>query len=166
MAIVQRGSKVYATIKDLPVVTAISDGMKFIMQGDEGTILADYADLSIDLDHTTFGQTFMDMVNLTGTIEEFVTEVESKITDFENSLTNMETKVEEHNADIEALKYFVRLIALGPEKENAADEDAAKEKFGENTPEFNAWKEIYDSLRIKDKEVTEDSFFATYNLVS
>lgn len=161
MAIVQKGSRVYATIKDLPTVTSITDGMKFIMQADEGTVLADFSDMSVDLDHTTFGKTFIDIVNMTGSIESFVSEVENKINEFETSLNNMEGNVQQNSYDMEAVKYFLRLITIGPEEGSAGktDLDAAAIKFGENSETYNAFKKIYEDLQLP-----SESFFNDYNL--
>lgn len=161
MAIVQSGSKVYATIKDLPVVTSVSDGMQFIMQADEGTVLVDYSDMSVDLDHTTFGQTFLDMVNLTGTIETFVSEVDGKLSEYETKLTNMETNVQQNTYDLEAIKYLIRLISIGPEQgsEGKTDLDAAATKFGENSETYNAFQKIYN-----DMQLPEETFYNDYNL--
>lgn len=166
MAIVQRGSKVYATIKDLPVVTALSDGMKFIMQADEGTVLVDYADLSVDLDHTTFGQTFMDMVNLTGTIEEFVNEVEAKIEDFDKKVETMSETIKQNSADIEALKYFIRLITAGPYQKGGLDDADAQNTFGVDTTEYKAWQSIYNNA-IKETGLGDSGkFYGDFNLIS
>lgn len=54
-------NKVYVNIEDLTENMGISNGDRFIVQTDGGTVLFDYENLRIDLEHTTFGTAFSDL---------------------------------------------------------------------------------------------------------
>lgn len=76
MAITNVGkNRVYASIKDLPENQSIVDGDRIIIDTEEGTCLIDYANLKIDLAHTTFGNQFSEMVNYTSVVNAFVTQM-------------------------------------------------------------------------------------------
>jgi len=76
MAITNVGkNRVYASIKDLPENQSIVDGDRIIIDTEEGTCLVDYSNIKIDLDHTTFGTQFSEMVNFTSTVNAFVTQM-------------------------------------------------------------------------------------------
>ena len=76
MAITNVGkNRVYASIKDLPENQKIVDGDRIIIDTEEGTCLVDYSNLKIDLEHTTFGDQFSDMVSYTSTVTSFISQI-------------------------------------------------------------------------------------------
>lgn len=76
MAVTNVGkNRVYASIKDLPENQSILDGDKIIVDTDTGTCLIDYSNFKIDLEHTTFGQQFYDVVDLATSSANFIEQV-------------------------------------------------------------------------------------------
>lgn len=61
MAIQKEGNKVYANIDDLPRLSAIRDGDRFLIQTSTGTNLLDFQSFLITLDNTTFKSQFNEM---------------------------------------------------------------------------------------------------------
>lgn len=158
MSIVQRGSKVYASIKDLPVVTSVTDGMKFIMHTEDGTVLADYADVSVDLDHTTFGQTFRNMLDLTNSIQTFIDTVTSQITEFDEKVDEIKRDTKVNTDTAAALKVFIRMISTGT---NGLDDPSFAKNYLEGDA-LEIWNSIYDNLNIEPS--LKDKFFSDFNL--
>lgn len=61
MAIEKEGNKTYAKIPDLPSITDIRDGDKFIVQTPSGTSLLDFNSLLIPLDNVSFKTQFEEL---------------------------------------------------------------------------------------------------------
>lgn len=61
MAIEKEGNKTYAKIPDLPSITDIRDGDKFIVQTPSGTSLLDFSSLLIPLDNVSFKAQFEEL---------------------------------------------------------------------------------------------------------
>ena len=61
MAIEKEGNKTYAKIPDLPSITDIRDGDKFIVQTPSGTFLLDFNSLLIPLDNVSFKTQFEEL---------------------------------------------------------------------------------------------------------
>lgn len=64
--------KVYASIEDLPENQKLVNGDRLLLQTEDGTALIDYENVKIDLQHTTFGDQFRNLVELSSTVESFV----------------------------------------------------------------------------------------------
>lgn len=77
MSITSVGSnKTYASINDLPENSNIADGDRFIVQTLDGdTVMVDYSSIKVDLDHTTFGAQFTEIVSFTSYATTWVDQV-------------------------------------------------------------------------------------------
>lgn len=63
MAIEKEGNKIYAKISDLPSITDVRSGDKFIVETPTGTSLLDFNSLLIPLDNVSFRHQFTEMWN-------------------------------------------------------------------------------------------------------
>lgn len=61
MAIETEGSKTYANINDLPLISNITDGDEFLVQTPTGTSRLDFSNFIITLDNCSFKSRFNDM---------------------------------------------------------------------------------------------------------
>lgn len=61
-------NKVYASIEDLPENQKLVDGDRILIQTDDGTALVDYANVKIDLNHTTFSTQITNLIEFTSTV--------------------------------------------------------------------------------------------------
>ena len=61
-------NKVYASIEDLPENQKLVDGDRILIQTDDGTALIDYANVKIDLNHTTFSTQITNLIEFTSTV--------------------------------------------------------------------------------------------------
>ena len=61
MALEKEGSKTYALISDLPLITNITDGDEILVQTTSGTARIDFTNFIIPLSNCTFQSTFNEM---------------------------------------------------------------------------------------------------------
>lgn len=102
MAITSVGkNRVYASIQDLPENQSLVDGDRILIQTDDGTALVDYANIKIDIAHTTFETQFTNMVSFTSTVTAFIEQMESQFlsmqeetTQIKNSITALQEKMD------------------------------------------------------------------------
>lgn len=114
-------NKVYTSINDLPENINISDGDRYIVQTLDGdTVLVDYASIKIDLDHTTFGAQYLDMVEFTQRATEWVTRITSEFESIEDQFTQMKQSSANLQQTVEALMVIIKLI-LGYKNAYAQD---------------------------------------------
>lgn len=133
MAYSSTGKKVYASIKDLPQYSSISDGDKIIVWNEtrDGSAVVDYADFVIDLDHTTFKSTINQVITVASDMQAFVNTATEEIEGIKETISALESTVNnELKARIKALEYIVALI-LGSNSYwlSSAGLDIIKERF-------------------------------------
>lgn len=87
-------SKVYASIEDLSENMGISNGDRFLIQTDGGTMLFDYENLKIDLEHTTFGTAFSDLQQFQSTVSDFVTQITEEFTTAQSDIALLRSDVD------------------------------------------------------------------------
>ena len=111
MAITNVGkNRVYASIKDLPENQSIVDGDRIIIDTEEGTCLVDYSNFKIDLEHTTFGEQFSEMVNYTGAVTSFMTQMETEFSTIQEETSNIKAKMEDMENMMDAVKMIIKFI--------------------------------------------------------
>ncbi len=111
MAVTNVGNKrVYASIKDLPENQKIVDGDRIIVDTEEGTCLIDYSNFKIDLDHTTFGDQFSDMVSYTSTVTAFITQMEDEFTTIKEETASIRTEVNDLTDMMDCVKLMIKFI--------------------------------------------------------
>lgn len=111
MAITNVGNnRVYASIKDLPENQSIVDGDRIIIDTEEGTCLIDYANLKIDLAHTTFGEQFSEMVNYTATVNAFVTQMEDEFSAMQEETATLNSKMKDMENMMDCVKLMIKMI--------------------------------------------------------
>lgn len=113
MAYSSYGKKVYASIKDLPQYTTIGNGDKIIIWNEtrDGAAVVDYADLLIDLDHTTFKTTVEEIITLSSNLETFVHTVTEEITGLQETVSTIEDTINnEIKSRIKALEFIIAII--------------------------------------------------------
>ena len=151
-------SKVYTSINDLPENAAIVDGDRFIVQSSDGeTALLDYSAMKINLDHTTFGTQFTEMVQFTSTVQQWVNQLTTEFNTIEEEFSEIKEEVKTVNQAIEAFKVIFKLI-MG--QRNAYSEEATREWIENRLDAYQLV--IFDEV-MKDND---PSFtFATNNLL-
>lgn len=138
-------SKVYASIEDLSENMGISDGDRFLLQTDGGTVLFDYENLRIDLEHTTFGTAFSDMQQFQSTVADFVERITDEFTTAQNDVAILRTDVNTIQSQIDSIKLMLKLI-LGY-KNGSSEESIDLEKAGLGVEGQNYMTEVYDTIR-------------------
>lgn len=158
MAITNVGNnRVYASIKDLPENQSIVDGDRIIVDNEEGQFLVDYANFKIDLDHTTFGQQFSDMVNYTASVTAFITQIEDEFSAVQQETASLNNKMEDIEEMMECVKMMMKFIMGSCTGENAKYpiEQASANLKGEGLAMFNECMAAMDG---------KDFSFSQFNL--
>lgn len=76
MAITSVGkNRAYASIEDLPENQTLVDGDRILIQTDDGTALVDFANVKIDLKHTTFETQLTSVIEFTNTVTNFIEQI-------------------------------------------------------------------------------------------
>lgn len=154
-------SKVYADIEDLSENMGISNGDRFLLQTDGGTVLFDYENLRIDLEHTTFGTAFSDMQQFQSTVAEFVGRITDEFTTAQNDVAILRTDVNTIQSQIDSIKLMLKLI-LGF-KNGSSEEAIDLEKAGLSVDGQNYMTEVYNSIR---DGIDADFSLTTNNLMN
>ena len=111
MAITNVGkNRVYASIKDLPENQSIVNGDRIIIDTEEGTCLIDYANLKIDLEHTTFGEQFSEMVSYTSTVTAFVTQMEQDFAMMQEETASLTGKMKDMEDMMDCVKLMLQMV--------------------------------------------------------
>lgn len=116
MAYSTSGSKVYASIGDLPQYSSIGNGDRVIIWNDtkEGAATVDFSDFKIDLEHCTFKATIAEMITLTNDINAFVTQTAEEIEALQEAVDEVnETINSEIRGRLKALEFIVAVILGG-----------------------------------------------------
>lgn len=110
--------KVYASIEDLPENQKLVNGDRLLLQTEDGTALVDYENVKIDLQHTTFGDQFRNLVELSSTVESFsqtlneeIESINEKISDLENSSNAIKNSLGITSSDNSSSTYTSRAVA-------------------------------------------------------
>ena len=158
MAVTNVGkNRVYASIKDLPENQSIVDGDRIIIDTEEGTCLVDYANFKIDLNHTTFGNQFSDMVNYTSTVTSFITQMEEEFSTIQEETTSLKKKMEDLESMMDCTKLMIQFIMGTCSGENTKYplNQAAANLSGRGLTMFNECMAAMDG---------KDFSFSRYNL--
>lgn len=111
MAITNVGkNRVYASIKDLPENQKLVDGDRIIIDTEEGTCLVDYSNIKIDLEHTTFGKQFSEMVSYTSTVTAFVTQMEEDFSTIQEETSSLRNDVKDLEDMMDCVKLMMKFI--------------------------------------------------------
>lgn len=112
MALEKQGSKVIAKITDLSQESSFNNGDRIVFwcnsTGEASTI--DYANVKIDLDHTTFGTAFTQVLNFSTTAAAWVTEMSDSFDDLTNQMDTLVTSNATINNQILALQMLIKMI--------------------------------------------------------
>ena len=147
MAITNVGkNRVYASIKDLPENQKIVDGDRIIIDTEEGTCLVDYSNLKIDLDQTTFGQQFNDMVSYTSTVTSFVQQMGEDFQSLQDETATLRTDVDDLTDMMDCVKLMIKFIMGSCEGENSKypQEQANANLKGKGLSMFNECMKAMD----------------------
>lgn len=94
MAVTSVGkNRTYASIEDLPENQTLVDGDRILVQTDDGTALVDFANLKIDLAHTTFETQISSMVEFTSTATTFIEQIEADFASIQEETSSMKTSI-------------------------------------------------------------------------
>lgn len=116
MAYSTSGSKVYASIGDLPQYSSIGNGDRVIIWNEtrEGAATVDFSDFKIDLDHCTFKATITEMMTLSQDITAFVTQTAEEIEAIQDSIANINNTINtEIRGRLKALEFIVAVLLGG-----------------------------------------------------
>ena len=89
--------KVYASIEDLPENQKLVNGDRLLLQTEDGTALIDYENVKIDLQHTTFGDQFRNLMELSSTVESFASTLNTDIDDIKQDIKDLKANDENTN---------------------------------------------------------------------
>ena len=113
MAITNVGkNRVYASIKDLPENQSIIDGDRIIVDTSEGTCLVDYSNFKVDLNHTTFGDQFSQMVQFSSSVSSFISQIEQEFTTVKEETATLKSQMEDMTLMMDAVKLLIK-FSLG-----------------------------------------------------
>lgn len=112
MALQKQGSKVIAKLTDLTQESALYDGDRIVFwcstTGEAATI--DYGNIKIDEDHTTFGDTFKEVVNFATTASAWIQTVQETFDEINEKLDEAIESTTGINNDILAMKMMIKMI--------------------------------------------------------
>ena len=89
--------RVYASIEDLPENQKLVNGDRLLLQTEDGTALIDYENVKIDLQHTTFGDQFRNLVELSSTVESFASTLNTDIEDIKKDIKDLKANDDDTN---------------------------------------------------------------------
>lgn len=167
MAIYKQGNKVIAKLTDLSQEATLNDGDRIVFWCNSSSEAAtiDYSNIKIDLDHTTFGTTFTEVVNFATTANSWISTMTDSFNELDTKMDSVIESTTKVNNDILAMKMLIKMI-MGLAT-NRADLQAnySEEQYVNSLPEDA--KAIYDEM--KNDVLTSagvDNFdFATHNLI-
>ena len=116
MAYSTSGSKVYASIGDLPQYSSIGSGDRIIIWNEtrEGAATVDFADFVIDLEHCTFKSTISEMLTLTQDISSFITLTAEEIESLQETVEEINNTINvEIRGRLKALEFIVAVLLGG-----------------------------------------------------
>ena len=158
MAITNVGkNRVYASIKDLPENQSIVNGDRIIIDTEEGTCLVDYSKVKIDLEHTSFGEQFSQMVDYTSSVTAFMNQMEEDFSSLKEETASLTNKVSDLESQMDAVKMLIQLImgSYAGEKSDAPDALAKNELSNKGLALYNECMMAMDG---------KDFTFSRYNL--
>lgn len=147
MAITKKGNKVVAKLTDLTQESTLNDGDKIVFwcnsSGEASTI--DYSNVKIDLDHTTFGKTFTEVVNFATTASSWVTTMTESFEGLDSKMNSVLEKSTEIDNEIMALKMLVQMIIGMATIRNDAQKNFTEEQYVSSLSEEA--KTIYNEIK-------------------
>ena len=167
MAIVKQGNKVIAKITDLTQEATLNDGDRIVFwcasTAEASTI--DYANMKIDLDHTTFGNTFTQIVNFATTANSWITEMTDSFNELDKKMdTVIETSTKVNN-EILAIKMLIKMIMGMATSRADLQANFTEEQYVDSLPEDA--RTIYNDVKAEVLSASgEDNIdFSRYNLI-
>lgn len=103
-------NKVYASIEDLPENQKLVNGDRILIQTEDGTALVDYANIKIDLAHTTFSSQITSLIQFTSTAETFVDTMQAQFQAIKEQSVTMKNNITEIKQQMEACKLLFKFI--------------------------------------------------------
>ena len=111
MAVTSVGkNKTYASIEDLPENQTLVDGDRILVQTDDGTALVDFANIKIDLAHTTFETQVTSMVEFASTATSFIEQIETDFAAIQDETNSIKATLTELVDKMEAVKLMLKFI--------------------------------------------------------
>lgn len=165
MALTQKGNRVYARITDLSEEGTLNDGDKLIFHSSStgNACIVDWANVKVDLEHCTFGNTFSEVLNFTQTASAWVDTMTESFSEVEATSNEVKESVLTITNELEAIKMVLKMM-LGIINDR---EDNVYEEFL-NTLSTEA-REVYDKIISDVEENQKDGRkfnFVTDNIMS
>ena len=111
MAITSVGkNRSYASIEDLPENQTLVDGDRILIQTDDGTALVDFANVKIDLKHTTFETQLTSVIEFTNTVTNFIEQIQGDFAAIQEETTTMKNSITELEQKMECVKLMLKFI--------------------------------------------------------
>lgn len=167
MALTKKGNKVIAKLTDLTQESTLNDGDRIVFwcnsSGEASTI--DYSNVRIDLDHTTFGDTFNQVVNFATTASAWVSTMTDSFNDLDNKMNNVLEQTTQVNNEILAIKMMVQMIIGLANTRNDAQKNFSEDQYVSSLPEEA--KAIYNQMKqeVLSASGTEAIDFSHSNLI-
>ena len=167
MALTKKGNKVIAKLTDLTQESTLNDGDRIVFwcnsSGEASTI--DYSNVRIDLDHTTFGDTFNQVANFATTASAWVSTMTDSFNDLDNKMNNVLEQTTQVNNEILAIKMMVQMIIGLANTRNDAQKNFSEDQYVSSLPEEA--KTIYNQMKqeVLSASGTEAIDFSRSNLI-
>lgn len=112
MALTQKGNRVYAKITDLSEEGTLNDGDKLIFHSSStgNACIVDWANVKIDLEHCTFGNTYSEILNFTSTASAWVDTMTESFNEIEATCNEVKENVALINNELDAIKMVLKMM--------------------------------------------------------
>ena len=166
-------NRVYASIQDIPQTSSLINGDRIIIQTDDGTKLVDYENIKIDLNHTTFGSQFSEMVSYVTLSTTTLTELLEKTEAIDDEINYIKSDLQDLKSRYEAIKFIIKGITGAYSGSTGDDDDiafknyellqsSAQTAFSEIATYFGACKNGEIQVSTPQEQA---NFFHNYNIV-
>lgn len=112
-------NRVYASIQDIPQTSSLINGDRIIIQTDDGTKLVDYENIKIDLNHTTFGSQFSEMVSYVTLSTTTLTELLEKTEAIDDEINYIKSDLQKLKAHHAIIQFIIKGITGAYDKTNS-----------------------------------------------
>lgn len=147
MALTKKGNKVVAKLTDLNQEATLNDGDRIVFwcnsSGEASTI--DYSNVKIDLDHTTFGETFNQVVNFATTASAWVSTMSDSFNELDSKMNTVLESNNQVNNEIAAIKLLLQMAIGLAAVRSDAQKNFTEEQYASSLSQDA--KLIYDQMK-------------------
>lgn len=137
MALVKQGSKVVAKLTDLTQESTLNDGDRIVFWCNSASEAAtiDYANIKIDLEHTTFGDTFNNVVDFATTASSWVSTMTDSFNELDAKMSTVLENSTQINNQIMALRLMMQMLLGIAKQRSDLQSNFTEEQYVNSLPE-------------------------------